>query len=270
MPLKSVLRKLMCCALQEQDEEEMQAESPLLELAAYEPIDLGRPYQDFVESEVSKYWREMEGDSLTKPAQQAIRAAALPILCQALQNRPGRKLHPYLNMAHHAVADVVEHVREERWTRRPLSEPYASSTYVDALVQLADDANWLAREIPLPDHPPPKHPTIYYTTDPETGVPVPRADSLIRGDYVYTPLGTRLTNVRHFRPWLSSHFNPSMFVWSGRAYYSLILTPENNVEVTFHWGVRSPDSDRTIPINTPLRDLHFSPRPPSIPGRSGE
>ena len=209
--------------------------------------------------------------SLTKPAQQAIRTAALPILCRALRNRQGRKVQPYLNMAHHAVADVVEHARQERWTRRPLSGPYASSTYVDALVQLADDANWLAREIPLPDHPPPKHPPIYYTTDPETnGVPVPRADSLIRGDYVYTPLGTRLTDVRHFRPWLSVYFNPSMYVWTGRAYYSLVLTPENNMEVTFHWAMRLPYIDRPIPANTPLRILHFSLHPPSIPGRSGE
>ena len=269
MPLKSVLRKLVCCALQEQDEEEMQVAQPIVELAADEPMEAGRPYQDFVESEVRKYWQEMvQVGSLTKPAQQAIRAAALPILCQALRNRPGRKIHPYLNMAHQAVADLVEHAREERWTERPLSEPYASSTYVDALVQLADYANWLARELPLPDHPPPKHPPIYYTTDPETGVPVPRADSLIRGDYVYIPLGTRLTNVRHFHPWLSQYFNPSLFVWSGRAYYSLVLTPENNMEVTFHWAMRLPDSDRTIPVNTPLRILHFSPQPPSIPGRS--
>ena len=46
------------------------------------------------------------------------------------------------------------------------------------LIQLADDANWLAREIPLPDHPPPKHPPIYYKIDPETNRPVPRAGQL--------------------------------------------------------------------------------------------
>ena len=39
MPLKSVLRKLVCCAFQEQDEEEVQTEQPLLELAADEPME---------------------------------------------------------------------------------------------------------------------------------------------------------------------------------------------------------------------------------------
>ena len=271
MPLKSVLRKLVCCAFQEQDEEEVQTEQPLLELAADEPMEPERPYQDFVESEVRKYWQEMvQVGSLTKPTQEEIRAAALPILCRALRNRPGRKLNPYLNMAHHAVANVVEHAREECWTRRPLSDPFASPTHIDALIQLADDAGWLAREIPLPDHPPPKHPPIYYTTDPETNRPVPRADSLIRGAYVYNKEGTRLTNVRHIRPWLSDYFNPSMFAWSESAYYSLVLTQENNLEITIHYVMQLPDRTRRIPVDAPLRNLHFSPHPPSIPGRSGE
>ena len=275
MPLKTILRKLVCCVPREQEEAEtetmVQEEQPLLEFAADEPMEPGRPYQDFVESETRKFWQEMVNvGSLTKPAQQEIRAAAMPILCQALRRRPGRKLNPHLYMAHHAVADVVEHAREQRWAMRPLSEPHASPTYIDALIQLADDANWLAREIPLPDHPPPKHPPIYYTINPETGVPVPRADSLIRGDYVYTKQGTRLTNVRHIRPWLSNYFNPLLFLWTGRAYYSLVLTPENNMEVTLHLAVQIPNSNSIIPFHCPLRNLHFSPQPPSIPGRSGE
>ena len=160
-------------------------------------------------------------------------------------------------MAHHAVANVVEHAREQRWATRPLSEPYASPTYIDALIQLADDANWLAREIPLPDHPPPKHPPIYYTIDPETGVPVPRADSLIRGDYVYNKQGTRLTNVRHIRPWLSNYFNPSLFLWTGRAYYSLVLTPENNMEVTIHLAVQIPNSNSNNTFSLSITLLTF-------------
>ena len=235
----------------------VQEEQPLLERAADEPMEPGRPYQDFVDSEIRKFWQEMVNiGSLTKPTQQEIRAAAMPILCQALRRRPGRKLNPHLDMAHHAVADVVENAREQRWATRPLSEPYACPTYIDALIQLADDANWLAREIPLPDHPPPKHPPIYYTTDPETGVPVPRADSLIRGDYVYDKRGARLTNVRHIRPWLSNHFNPSFFLWTGRVYYSLSLTSENNLEVTLHLAIQRPNRN-SIPFDCPLRNYTF-------------
>ena len=271
MPLKRGVQVREPELHREQEEPEAGAEQPILEEpATARDVEQGRPHQAFIENRLRQYLQDENIRSLVKPTQDEIRAAAMQILGQALRKRPGQKLNPYLNMAHRAVVDVVEHAREQRWAMRPLSEPHASPTYIDALIQLADDANWLAREIPLPDHPPPKHPPIYYTINPETGVPVPRADSLIRGDYVYNKQGTRLTNVRHIRPWLSNYFNPSLFLWTGRAYYSLVLTPENNMEVTLHLAVQIPNSNSIIPFHCPLRNLHFSPQPPSIPGRSGE
>ena len=51
----------------------------------------------------------------------------------------------------------------KRITQEPQPLPYkeqeeaeASPNYVETLIQLADDAGWLAREITLPDHPPPQ------------------------------------------------------------------------------------------------------------------
>ena len=274
MSLKSILRKLACCARQEWDEEEEHAERPLLELPAHEPMEPGPPYQDFVDSEARKYWQEMANTrkltKLTEPTQGELRAAAMPILSQALRRRTGSTKYTDPFMAHRAVADVVQHAREQRWTNRPLSDPYASPTYIDALIQLADDALWLAYEFPLPAHPPPKHPPIYYTIDPENGIPVPRPDSLILGSYVYLPLYERLTNVRHYRPWLSSHFDPSLFVWPGRAYFSLSLDREKNLALTFHTAKQIPFRRVVEPANFQLRNLYFSPRPQSIRDHNGE
>lgn len=104
-------------------------------------------------------------------------------------------------MAHRAVADVVEHARDARWTRRPLSDPFASPTYVDALIQLAHDADWLARGLPLPDHPGSRHPPVYYRIDIDSRMPVPTEDSLIRGDYVFTRYGQCITKAAFIHPW---------------------------------------------------------------------
>ena len=160
-------------------------------------MEPGRPHQDFVESEARRYWQEISHfDSLTKPDQEEIRAAAMPILCQALRNRTGHRRHK-------AVAEMVQHTMERGWIKRPFSEAYASPSYVDALIQLADDANWLAREIPLPDHPSPRHPVIYYTFNLNNKRFVPREDSLLRGDYVHVPwTGSRLTRDNYIYPWL--------------------------------------------------------------------
>lgn len=214
------------------------------------PVELetvypGRPHQAFVESEADKYWRDIaKSGCLTKPTQAEIRGAAMPILCRALRNRPGGKLELYLNMAHHAVADVVEHAREQRWTRRPLSNPYASADYVEALVQLADDTNWLARAVPLPDHLPPKHPPIYYTIDPETDRPVPRAGSLIRADFVYTPEGRRVTHDKFIyprnRPFFLLPRRYSLWSISWGAYYTLQFGRGDHPEIIIHWMKTEP------------------------------
>ena len=197
IPSKRTARNRASQSPREQEEPEARAEQPILE----EPADaLGmeqeRPYQSFVESEAKQYWREMGVvGSLTKPTREEIRAAAMSVLGQAQRKRPGEKLNPYLNMAHRAVADVLKHAREQRWTRRPLSRPNASADYVEALVQLAYDADWLAGEIQFPDHP-----SMYYTRDTRTGKPVPRKDSYIRGKYISEVFGSRLSDDNRIYP----------------------------------------------------------------------
>ena len=194
----------------------------------------------------------------------------MPVLVQAQRNRAGWKLNPELNRAHLAVYVMLLHFAESGRIKHPFTLSEASPNYVEALIQLADDANWLAREITLPNHPPPKHPPIYYTIDPETNRPVPRAGSLIRGDYLFQNHGSRLTNISHFHPWLSVRFTPSDFLLSMTAYYSLVLTPENNVGVMIHWPICLPGSNRILTLDFRLRLIHLSPQPPSIPGRSRE
>ena len=178
-------------------EAEINAMQPGLEPGEDLTTAPGRPYQSFVESEVRKYWQEMwDIRNLTKPNREEIQASAMPILIQALRNRTGHRRHQ-------AVAGIVQHAAEQGWIRRPsFSEASESPSYIEALIQLADDANWLAREIPLPDHPPPRHPPIYYTIGSRLGrpVPVPREDALIRADYLYKNNGSRLTEDRYIFP----------------------------------------------------------------------
>ena len=272
MPIKRTAQQRESQPPREQEAEVARAERPEPEPVEAGPVQPGRLYQAFVESETRKFWQEMVNvGSLTKPAKQEIRAAAMPILCQAPRRRLGRKLHPYLDMAHQAVADVVERAREQRWTKRPLSEPYASPDYVDALIQLADDADWLAREVPLPEHPSPKQPPIYYTMDLKGNKPVPRENSLIRGDYVYAPWsGARVTDDDQIYPWISSkHYpEPSREEFSDlglNAGYTLEYEG-GKIKIIINWF----ELVRDIPVrrSTPLGDLHFSPHPPSIPDSS--
>ena len=155
-----------------------------------------RPYKNYVEDETREYWQEIGKErNLAKPSRQDIRAAAMPILCQALRNRTGHRRHQ-------AVAGMVQHAGEKGWIKWPFSQAHESPSYTDALIRLADDANWGAREIPLPDHPPPRHPPIYYTIGSINGrpVPVPREDAIIRGDYLYKMDGSRLTQEQYVFP----------------------------------------------------------------------
>ena len=262
MPLKRIAQQLEPMPSEEQG---IAVKQPCPGPAEAEPMEPGRPYQAFVESRLRQYLRDNNIRNLVKPAQQEIRAAALPILCQALRRRPGRKLDPYLNMAHHAVADVVERAREQRWTRRPLSEPYASPNYIDALIQLADDADWLAREVPLPEHPPPKHPPIYYTIDPATNLPVPRADSLIRGDYVYKNDNTRVTEYSHIYPWIPSVNSPeprmNNFDILRRNTCYVLERGLGRLQIYIHWIERM--GNILVYNSVPLESLYFTPQPPA-------
>ena len=169
MPLLTSLRKLLCCALQEQEEAEAPQRHPVQEPVAGRAVQPGRPHQDYVESEAERYWQEMvKAGSLTRPDLQELRAGALPVLGLAQRYRPGWKLNPALNRAHMAVNAMQLHAVKSGWLKHPFTLSEASPNYVEALIQLADDAGWLAREIPLPDHPAPRHPPIHYTIDPAT------------------------------------------------------------------------------------------------------
>ena len=103
-----------------------------------------------------------------------------------------------------AVNALYLHAAERGWIKPPYFRPAASPDYVEALIRLADDAGWLALEIPLPDHPAPHHPPIYYTIE-QAGnrpTPRPRPDALIRGDYLYDLIhGRRATRTDTIRPW---------------------------------------------------------------------
>ena len=59
MPLSTALRKLLCCAPREQDEEPAPPMRRVPEPVADEPVEPGRPYRDYVESETERYWQEM-------------------------------------------------------------------------------------------------------------------------------------------------------------------------------------------------------------------
>ena len=265
MPLKLSARERKAQPPEVQEDIEQRAIQPKLEPDEAEPMEPGRPYQAFVESRLRQYLRDNYIRSMVKPTQEEIRAAAMPILCKALRNRPGRKLYPYLNMAHHAVADVVEHVRDAHWTRTPLSDPFASPTYVDALIQLAHDADWLAPELLLPDHPGPRHPPVYYRIDIDSKMPVPTEESLIRGDYVYTRSGQRITKAAFIYPWQEPGRFPTErdFITLGwDTCYRLGMTSKK-IEIFIH-GISKIES-RSTPWVVPLNLLHFAPNPnPSI------
>ena len=126
-----------------------------------------------------------------------IRSAAMPILVQRLRRRKGSEKYVYPSIALRAVADVVQHAREQGWAERFYWRVYGSPFYIDALIQLADDADWLPREISLPYHGGPSHPPIYHTIDwrKDCAVPVPMEDSLLRGEYVHTHAGHRIIPV---------------------------------------------------------------------------
>ena len=246
----------------EREEEEPRPKRPRLEPVEAQPMG-PLPYRDFVEREAREYWQSLGGvGSLTKPAQEKIRATAMPILGAALRRRTGWS--PW-TMAHHAVGGMIQHALETGGIKSPFSEASESPNYVEALIQLADNANWLAREIPLPDHPPPHHPPIYYTMDPESSRPMPRDDSYIRGDYVYTPwFRSRITRFDRIYPWILECYNPDIIAISLNfigidACFTLQFGPEN-IEVVIFW--LESIGPYYFLHRIPLKDLHFSPHPP--------
>ena len=290
MPLLTTLRKVVCCARPEQEEVEAPPIRPEPDPVEAGPVQPGRPYQDYVENETERYWQEMvKVGSLTKPDLQEIRAGATPVLGLAQRYRPGWKLNPALNRDHMAANAMHLHAARCGWIKPPYSQPQASPNYVEALLQLADDAGWLTREIPLPDHPAPRHPPIHYTIDPTTTRPVPTEDSLIRGDYVYDlEDGSRITQDEYICPWRGRDAWPSLTDLTSRGWYAYYTFTtgragswdrpwdvlSDRMKITYYWvepigGIPRlmRRSDRTV-FSTPFGDkvltgLHFSPCPPS-------
>ena len=189
----------------------------------------------------------------------------MPVLGAALRRREGRNEYPDPVTAHHAVGCMIQHALETGRIKSPFSEASESPNYVEALIKLADEANWIAREIPLPDHPPPHHPPIYYTMDSESSRPIPRIDSYIRGNYVYTPLFcSRVTAADRIYPLVMPEYDPVLTSkilcsWGLEAFYTLEFGPEN-IEVFVSFLERL---GRGIFLNKmSLQDLRFSPYKP--------
>ena len=247
----------------EQEEEEPGAKRSKLEPIEAKAMEPGRPYQAFVEREARDYWQSLGGvGSLTKPTQEEIRAAAMPILCAALRRRTGWS--PW-TMAHNAVGCMIQHALETGRIKPPFSEASESPNHVEALVKLADDANWIAREIPLPDHPPPHHPPIYYTMDPESSRPIPRSDSYIRGDYVYTPwFGSRITASDRILPLVIPEddlvITSMVLQILGLDASFTLVSGSGNVEVVVNYLEKI--GSFTFLLRMSLKYLHFSPSPP--------
>ena len=242
---------------------------PGLKTGMAQAVVPGRPYRDFVEGEARKYWSEIGSDhNLAKPAQEEIRTAALPILCLALRNRFGHKRH-------RAVAAVVQYAYENGLIRRPFSDAHESPSPTDALIQLADDANTLAREIHLPDHLPPHHPPVYYTIKSNPDRPVPRKDAFIRGDYLYDfkwryfqlidPCPVRLITQDCFHPSTQLSVRETDFdtLNRGHPYYTLEFMPVRGpishrpVNILLHW--KEDSYDPPFYCLSTIYYLYFSP-----------
>ena len=189
------------------------AKKPIPEAVTAKSLEPGRPYQAFVENEVTKCWPAKD-NSPVRPAREEIRAAAMQILVRGLRRRSGSAKHVDPELASRAVADVVQYAREQGWIGpRSRSETRPGPFYVKVLIQLVEDAHWMPFEIPLPPHPAPHHPPVYFYHEmSKTGdyYPVARPDSLIRGDYVLTMEDRRITDEEYIHPWPYPNRHPDI------------------------------------------------------------
>ena len=156
MPISTALRKLLCCTtgIQQEEEADAPARLPLPEPmeAGPEPAQARRPYRDFAEREAEQFRQEIENDgSLAEPSQQEA-AAVLPALPRAQRSSPGPA--PALTRKHMAVVAMQMHLVERGVIKPPYSRLEECPNHVEALIQLADEAGWLARENLAPTHPP--------------------------------------------------------------------------------------------------------------------
>ena len=215
--------------------EETVAKPTRPEPAEDEPVEPGRPYRAFTESRLRQFMRDENIRSLVKPTQEEIRACALPILCQA---RRRRLRNSPLEIAYRGAAAMVSRAMEKGEIKPPYSNPYGSPSYIDTLIKLADDADWLAREIPLPKRRGPMHPVIYYTVDPNTRQPVARADALVISSYAADRYGHPLSEAPYIHPWPGKSMPEKIqelkqMGWT--ACYTLHINRFQDVALKFHW-----------------------------------
>ena len=245
MPILTSLRKLACCSAPQEVEEEAEepARPPRPEPEQARFIRPGRPYREYVEGEAERFRREP--DTGGDPGQ------------------PQQELSPAQVIALKAVNATQRHLIETGVLKPPYSRLHVFPNHVEALIQLADDAGWLAKEIPLPAHPEPRHPPIYYTIEPPGNRPVPRKDALIRGDYIYTSSGHRFIDDDHVVPWRGPAPEPSVTDLTSRNLkrcYSLNRTGET-FQIRIHW-INDTNPFRLRMMSVRLDKLQFLPKPP--------
>ncbi len=269
MPLSTALRKLLCCAAPREEEAEARPgpARPEPVHGGPEPAQAGRPYRDFVEGEAARFRREIENaGSLNEPDQRELRACAFYVRGMAMRRRqckvPDPALAPY--RAHQGLNAVHKYLVYKGFIKPPYSRIEASPGYLEALFQLQADAHWQPREIPLPVHPDPQHPAIYYyINDPVSERPVPREDALLRGDYIYTQSGDRFVDDDHIPPWRGRASEPAVADLRSRKLkrcYSLNRTGET-LEIRIHW-LNAASRLRTSVMSIPLEKLRFLPKSP--------
>ena len=290
MPLVKLLGKRDRSASPEPEEMEAPARQPMQLPVEDKLMAQGRPHQAFVEDEARKYWQDMvQARGLNKPDQQTLREAAMPILLVALRKRTGSTLNPALNRAHMAVNALQLRLAERGRLRQGCIQSEQIPNFFKALLQLADDAGWLEREIPLQDHPAPRHPPIHYTIDPKTGKPIATEKSLIRGDYVYDmTCGSRLTQDEYIYPWRDPDTWPSLDDLTSRGWKACYIpyprrtgpsgmqwvTSANRMPIRYHWIEKSPGGPtlrfsidtgifEVSPYEVAKGGIYFSPRAPT-------
>ena len=274
MPLSNFLRKLVCFSAPEREETEAPAGQPMQqpahagpEPAQVGPARAGRPYRDYVENETDRYWRETVGPGTPpEPDRQELRARAFRIRGMAMRRRqckvPDPALAPY--RAHQGLNAVHKYLVYKGFIKPPYSRIETSPGYLEALFQLQADAHWQPRQIPLPAHPDPQHPAIYYyINDPVSERPVPREDALLRGDYIYTQSGDRFVDDDYIPPWRGRASEPAVADLRFRKLkrcYSLNRTGET-LEIRIHW-INDASRLRTSMMSISLEKLRFLPKSP--------
>ncbi len=267
MPAKLIAHKREYQPPAEQEQAAPVARRPRLEADEDEPMETGRPYQGFVESEARKYWEDMVKPprSLTKPNQQKLRAAAMPILLEGLRKRSGARFLPPTVKAHMAVNFMHQRASDRGETKRPYKGPYPNSDYMEALIQYADDTRLSPQEFPLPEHEGPQHPPIYYYIDPVTRQPTPMEDALIRGSYVKDGWGIRLTDADHIHPWPGTGRSvPQEKLMKQKGWnvcYELRFDWQGDVDLWFYWipRVRGIDTSLESASIHSLAKINFFP-----------